>query len=111
MTKTESKQFSAKDFSLESTPLNPSDKILFGSNFNDWVNFGTMEQRWRNPYRVVEAKNGKLYMEDWAFKTLVFDKVFELKSRIEIDKEEMQDLKDDIKLNLKYDENAQDFIN
>lgn len=110
MTKTEQKQFSVKEFSLENTPLNPSDKILFGSNFNDWVNFGTMEQRYISPYRVVEANN-KLYMEDWAFKTLAFDKVYELKSRVEIDKEEMQDLKDDIKLNMKYDENSQDFIN
>jgi len=69
-------------FQLHGTPTAKGNEILAGCYFNGWTNFGTIHQKWQNPYRVIKTQSGKFYLEIFNFKTPnTGSPIWELKNR------------------------------
>lgn len=71
-----------ENFKLHETVTAKSNVILAGCYFDGWTNFGTIHQKWQNPYRVIRTESGKFYLEIFEFKTpATGSSVWQLKNR------------------------------
>lgn len=69
-------------FKLASTVTAKGNVILAGCYFDGWTSFGTIHQKWQNPYRVIKTESGKFYLEIFQIKTpATGSSIWELKNR------------------------------